>query len=130
MDELNMYFVQNNKNPNGGRFYNIYVNEGEKLDLTKFDTTDIDKFYSDVREVDSTFKKAGGLIIGGIKKINSVSMYSEDKGGVNISTEVEEAYNEWLDLDEKSNELYEQLTKIQKEKNQLSEKIKTRKRGK
>ena len=130
MDELNMYFIQNNKNPNGGRFYNIYVNEGEKLDLTKFDTTDIDKFYLDVQEVDPTFKKAGGLIIGGIKKINSVSMYSEDKGGVNISTEVEEAYNEWLDLDEKSNELYEQLTKIQKEKNQLSEKIKTRKRGK
>lgn len=129
MDELNMYFVQNNKNPHGGRFYNIYVNMGEKLDLTQFDTTDIDKFYLDVLEVDPTFKKAGGLIIGGVKKISSVSMYSKDLGGVNISTEVEEAYNEWLEIEEKSNELYEQLTKLQNEKNKLSAKIKTKKRG-
>ena len=130
MDELNMYFVQNNKNPNGGRFYNIYVNQGEKLDLSKFDTSDIDQFYYDVVKVDPTFKKAGGLILGGVKKINSVSMYSIDKGGVNITTEEEEAYNEWLKIEEKSNELYEQLTKLQKEKNELSAKIKSKKRGK
>ena len=130
MEELNMYFVQNNKNPNGGRFYNIYVNEGEKLDLSKYDTTDIDLFYEEVKLDDSTFKKAGGLIIGGIKKINSVSVYSIDKGGVNITTEEEQAYNEWLELEEKSNELYEQLTKLQKEKNELSVKIKSKRRGK
>ncbi len=130
MEELNMYFVQNNKNPNGGRFYNIYVNEGEKIDIAKYDTTDIDLFYELVKIDDPTFKKAGGLIIGGIKKINSISVYSIDKGGVNITTEEEQAYNEWLELEEKSNELYEQLTKLQEEKNELSQKIKSKKRGK
>lgn len=130
MEELNIYFVENNKNPRGGRFYNIYVNIGDKLDLSKFDISDIDKFYDDVKEVDPTIKKAGGLVLGGVKKISSVTMYSIDKGGVNISTEEEEAYNEWLELDEKSNELYEQLQKLQEEKNELSQKIKSKKRGK
>ena len=130
MEELNMYFVINKKNPNGGNFYNIYVNEGEKLDLSKYDTTDIDKFYEEVKLDDPTFKKAGGLIIGKLKTIGSLTMYTKDNGGVNISMEEQDAYNEWLELDRKSNELYEQLSEIQKEKNELSVKIKSKRRGK
>ncbi len=130
MEELNMYFVINKKNPNGGNFYNIYVNEGEKLDLSKYDTTDIDKFYEEVKLDDPTFKKAGGLIIGKLKTIGSLTMYTKDNGGVNISMEEQDAYNEWLELDKKSNELYEQLSQIQKEKNELSVKIKSKRRGK
>ena len=125
-----MYFVLNTKNPIGGHFYNIYVNEGEKLDLSIYDTTDIDAFFEVVHSKDSTFKKAGGLIIGRTKTIGSVTMYTKDIGGVNISLDEQSAYDEWLELDTKSNELYEQLTQIQNEKNKLSEKIKTKKRGK
>ena len=130
MEELNMYFVINKKNPNGGNFYNIYVNEGEKLDLSKYDTSDIDLFYERVKLDDPTFKKAGGLIIGKLKTIGSLTMYTKDNGGVNISMEEQDAYNEWLELDRKSNELYEQLSQIQKEKNELSVKIKSKRRGK
>ena len=126
MDELNMYFVINKKNPNGGRFYNIYVNEGEKLDLSLYDTSDIDDFYETVKKDDPTFKKAGGLIIKSTKTIGSLNIYTS---GTNISAEEQEAYDKWLELDSMSNKLYDQLTEIQKEKNQLSKKIKTKKRG-
>ena len=124
MEEVNMYFVLNTKNPNGGQFYNIYVNEGKKIDLSKFDTSDIDKFYLDVKKIDDTFKKAGGLIIGRTKKIGSLTMYTLDKGGMNLSLEEEKAYLDWLELDRKSNELYDRLTEIQNEKTILSNKIK------
>ena len=124
MEELNMYFVINKKNPNGGNFYNIYVNEGEKLDLSKFNTLDIDQFYLDVKKIDPTFKKAGGLIIGKLNTIGSLTMYTLDKGGINLSLEEEKAYDNWLELDRKSNELYDKLTEIQIEKNKISNKIK------
>ncbi len=124
MEELNMYFVLNTKNPMGGNFYNIYVNEGEKIDLTKYDNTDIDKFYELVKQDDDSFKKAGGLIIGKLKTIGSLTMYTLDKGGVNISVDEEKAYEDWLELDKKSNELYENLIQIQEEKNRISYKIK------
>lgn len=124
-----MYFVLNTKNPNGGNFYNIYSNEGEKIDISKYDISDLDKFLEDVQKDDSTFKKAGGLIIGKNKTIGSTTLYTLDKGGINLSLEEETAYSNWLELDRKSNELYEQLTKIQIEKNKISEKIKRKKRG-
>lgn len=124
MEELNMYFVLNTKNPNGGNFYNIYVNQGEKLDLSIYDTTDIDKFYEEVRKDDETFKKTGGLIIGKGKTIGSLTTYILDKGGVNITVDEEKAYIDWLELDKKSNEIYENLVKIQEQKQQLSNKIK------
>lgn len=130
MNELNMYFVLNNKNPNGGNFYNIYSNEGEKIDISKYDISDLDKFLEEVKKDDPTFKKAGGLIIGKNKTIGSTTLYTLDKGGINLSLEEEITYNTWLELDRKSNELYEKLTEIQLEKNILSEKIKIKKRGK
>lgn len=125
MDEVNIYFIENNKNSIGGKFYNVYLNNGDRIDLNYYisKVKNIDELEELVKVDDKTFKKTGGIILRRCETIGSATLYTEDKGGVNISLEQQVAYKKWMDLDKESNELYERLTQIQLEKNVLSDKI-------
>lgn len=125
MEEVNIYFVLNKKNQIGGKFYNVYLNRGDKIDLNKYlsEIKDLDKIEELVKLDDESFKKTGGIILKRCETIGSTTLYTEDRGGVNISLEQQAVYEKWMDLDKESNELYERLTQIQLEKNILSDKI-------
>lgn len=140
---VNIYFVPNNKNKVGGKFYNVYLNREEQLDLTSFlnSIVDISELEDKVKEHDDTFKIAGGIIIKQDESIGSATIYKPDNGDINLNTEQQDAYERWIALDKTSNELYEkrkkdmeefillqrkidqQLEQIQFEKNKLSEQI-------
>lgn len=110
---VNIYFVPNNKNKIGGRFYNVYINRNEKLDLGPFlnSIIEIDELEEKVQEQDSTFKTTGGIILKKDEEIKSATVYTENNGDINISYEQQDAYDRWIQLDKLSNELYSQRKK-------------------
>jgi len=141
--EKNIYLVKNTKNEHGGQFYNIYKNEGEKLDLTSYlERIDgIDELDYLVYQDDKTFKRAGGLILGKDDKIVSTTVYTPNMGKIEITEEEQNLYDTWQKLDELSNVLYEarkqemedfivsqkrideQLKKLLEQKQQISKSI-------
>lgn len=142
--DVNIYFVPNDKNKIGGRFYNVYLNREERLDLAPFlnSVVDLDELETKVKEEDDTFKVAGGIILKKDESIGSATIYTPDNGGINLNSEQQVAYQKWIELDKISNDLYderkkdmeefislqrqldEKLLKIQMEKQELSNQIK------
>ncbi len=108
--KVNIYFVPNDKNKKGGRFYNVYVNQSERLDLSPFlnSIVDIDDLDDKVREEDESFKKTGGIIIKSNEEIESATVYSSSNGEVSLSAEEQSSYERWMALDKLSDELYNQ----------------------
>lgn len=110
---VNIYFVPNNKNKIGGRFYNVYLNREEKLDLAPFldSVVDIQELEPTVQKEDETFKAAGGIIIKQNETIGSATVYAPDNGEIKLNSEEEMTYAKWLELENLSNALYEQRKK-------------------
>jgi len=110
---VNIYFVPNNKNKIGGRFYNVYLNREERLDLAPFldSVVDIQELEPTVQKEDETFKAAGGIIIKQNETIGSATVYAPDNGEIKLNSEEEMTYAKWLELENLSNALYEQRKK-------------------
>ena len=130
----NLYLVPNHKNPKGGRFYNIYKNQGVKLDLSGLiDLDDIDRLEEDVHEAtgDETFKRIGGVITSLDEQIESTNIYNEFSSGETISPEQKRDYEQLLrnmakisEIEEHNRQLLVKLrTSMEKRK------VKTLKRG-
>lgn len=64
--ELNIYIVPNMRK-NGGKFYTICTNEGEKLNLTSMEA------FEELRKIDSTLVKRGGIILKQDEEIGSIN---------------------------------------------------------
>lgn len=64
---VNIYMIPNLKN-NRGTLYNIYVNSGERLDLTDITS------YEDLKEKDSTVDKRGELLLKPNEKISFIDI--------------------------------------------------------
>ena len=63
---VNIYFISNFRK-SGGKFYTICTNVGERLDLSNIST------FEEVKELDDTIVKRGGLILKRDEKIESVN---------------------------------------------------------
>lgn len=107
---VNVYFVPNSKSPvEGGRFYNCYINRAGNLDLSEMlplnldeiisPDTDIDEIEEIVKQVDPTFKAAGGIILNKDETIGNVSVFTPNDGTVGVSPEEKEKMDEIDDLD-------------------------------
>ena len=64
--KVNIYLIPNFKNT-GGKFYTIFTNVGEKLDLSNINS------FEEALEIDSTIVKRGGVILKKDEEIDSVS---------------------------------------------------------
>lgn len=95
---VNVYFVENPKAPKeGGKFYNVYINRVEKLDLYQVlpldlssivaPNTDIDAVEWLVGQKDKTFKKVGGIILYRDETIGDITVYRVNDGKISISPE-------------------------------------------
>lgn len=111
--KVNIYFVPNDKNKKGGRFYNVYVNRNERLDLSSFlnSLLDIDELDDAVQKEDKTFKKTGGIIIKSDEEIESATVYTSNNGEISLSIEEQSEYERWMALDKLSDTLYAQRQK-------------------
>ena len=128
----------------GGDFYKLFINRDEKLDLTEYlnSIEDIDQLESVVQQVDETFKGAGGIILKRGEPIASSTVYSASDGEISLDSEEQNEYLKWLELEAKSEELYQKrkqdmqeflqkqteidtkLDMIQEEKRKITEKMK------
>lgn len=82
--DVTIYFVPNNKNKIGGRFYNIYLNKEEKLDLALFlnNVADLDEFDKNVKEKYDRFKIIGGINLkkdGNVKEYDVILTFNNPK---------------------------------------------------
>ena len=112
--KVNIYFVPNDKNKTGGRFYNVYLNRKEKLDLKPFlDNTNIDELEEKIG--DATFKKAGGIILRRNDSIVSATVYTQSSGTIELNHEQLDAYQRLLELEKLSDELYKTRKKEMEE---------------
>ena len=113
--DVNIYFVPNNKNKTGGKFYNVYLNREEKLDLKPVldNITNIDELEEKIGA--ATFKKAGGIILRRNDSIVSATVYTQSSGSIELNHEQQDAYQRWLQLDKISNEIYETRKKEMEE---------------
>lgn len=113
--DVNIYFVPNNKNKTGGKFYNVYLNREERLDLKPFldNTTYIDELEEKIG--DATFKKAGGIILRRNDSIVSATVYTQSSGNIELNHEQQDAYQRWLQLDKISDEIYKTRKKEMEE---------------
>lgn len=121
----NIYLVPNYKNVNGGRFYNIYKNQGAKLDLSELvDLEDIDSLEEKVHTAtgDTTFKKIGGVITRVSEKIESANVYNDFSSGEHISLESKKKYEQLL-------QNLELINRIQEENKKLVDEIKSSEKG-
>ena len=64
--KVNIYLIPNFKNT-GGRFYTIFTNVGERIDLSNINS------FEDALEIDSTIVKRGGVILKKDEEIDSIS---------------------------------------------------------
>ena len=107
---VNVYFVENPKAPSeGGKFYNVYINRVEKLDLYQVlpldlnsivaPGTDIDAVEWLVGQKDKTFKKVGGIILYRDETIGDISVYKVNDGRVSITNEDKNKLDKINDLD-------------------------------
>ena len=71
-NKVNIYLIPNFKNK-GGKFYTIYTNEGEILDLSNI------KSIEEFQNLDPTITKKGGLILKKNEEIGSVSFLKGNK---------------------------------------------------
>ena len=95
MKVTNLYLVPNNKNPHGGRFYNIYKNQGERLDLSEIiNPDDIDSLEEDVRRItgDESFKRIGGVITCLGEEIETTNVYNGFSNSTYLPQEVVDNY--------------------------------------
>ena len=121
----NLYLVPNYKNLNGGRFYNIYKNQGAKLDLSGLvDLDNIDSLEEKVHTVtgDTTFKRIGGVITKVSEQIESTNVYNDFSTGEHISPESKKNYEQLLHN-------LELISRIQEENKELVDKIRSSEKG-
>ena len=113
--DVNIYFVPNDKNKTGGKFYNVYLNREERLDLKPFldNTTYIDELEEKIG--DASFKKAGGIILRRNDSIVSATVYTQSSGNIELNHEQQDAYQRWLQLDKISDEIYKTRKKEMEE---------------
>jgi len=64
--KVNIYLIPNFRNT-GGKFYTIFTNVGERLDLSSIES------YEEAEKIDSTIVKRGGVILKKDEEIDSVS---------------------------------------------------------
>ena len=64
--KVNIYLIPNFRNT-GGKFYTIFTNVGERLDLSSIES------YEEASKIDSTIVKRGGVILKKDEEIDSVS---------------------------------------------------------
>ena len=64
--KVNIYLIPNFRNT-GGKFYTIFTNVGERLDLSSIES------YEEASKIDSTVVKRGGVILKKDEEIDSVS---------------------------------------------------------
>lgn len=88
---VDIYFIPNNKNKVYGKFYNVYLNKNEQLDLAPFlnSLVDMSEFEDKIKEQYETSKTTGDTIInqankaldmiGNIKKIKGISPNGSEK---------------------------------------------------
>lgn len=122
-NKVNLYFVPNTKNETGGQFYNLYINRGERLDLTPFleEVDDIGDLAKKVKKEDKTFKSTGGMILKRDDEFQSVDVYSPDEEGINITPEEQSNYKILVELVRLSNWQAEQLIETQRKIQELTE---------
>lgn len=116
-----LYLIPNEKNRIGGDFYNIYISRGEKLDLSRFyqPGSTIAEVETQMKKIDPTFKKIGGIILNQGEMIDSTFTFIPK----NATKELEEyqLLKEYIDL---SIEQGEVLKKQMKELEKTQAKIK------
>ena len=64
--KVNIYLIPNFRNT-GGKFYTIFTNVGERIDLSNINS------FEDALEIDSTIVKRGGVILKKDEEIDSIS---------------------------------------------------------
>ena len=96
---VNVYFIPNDKSPiDGGRFYDLYINRVDNLNLNSIlpldldtistlgqDNDSIEKFIQE--NYDKTFKRAGGAILNRDETIGNVSVFRPNDGTIGVSPE-------------------------------------------
>ena len=107
---VNVYFVPNPKTPiEGGRFYNCYINRVENLDLGQILPLNLEEIIPEGMDVDSiewyvqdrfdsTFKKAGGIILNKDETIGNVNVFKPSDGRIGITQEEHSKYKELEEL--------------------------------
>jgi hypothetical protein len=118
---VNVYLIPNEKS-DGGRFYNVYINRQDNLDLNgilplnldeiippDMDTDSIEWFIKE--NYDDTFKAAGGIILNKDETVGNISVFKPNDGTVGVSPEEKSKMDKIESLDkeiqEKENELLE-----------------------
>ena len=121
---VNVYFIPNDKTPDGGRFYNCYINRVDNLDLEKILPLDLSSIVPSEMDIDSiewyvqehyddTFKVAGGIILKKDETIGNVSIFKPNDGKVGVSVEEKEKMDQMDDLDSRINEKQKQLDELE-----------------
>ncbi len=127
-EAVNIYIVPNEKNKSGGKFYNIYLNRKEKIDLKEFYHGSLEEMERNIKKKDPTFKKTGGLILRRKETIESFSSYILNEDGVLLDPKEQQDYSELKTYLEISLEQGEALEEQMKEFSSTQKKIKSLKR--
>ncbi len=131
---VNVYFIPNEKSPiEGGKFFNVYINRVDNLNLDDLLPEDLSKIASPKMGIDSvewyvqehfdpTFKLVGGIILNKDETIGNVNVFRPNDGKVGVSREEKEKINKIDNLDKEIDDKQEKLTKINSD---ITEKEKT-----
>jgi len=128
---VNVYLIPNEKSPiDGGKFFNVYINRVDNLNLDDILPEDLSKICSPKMDIDSvewyvqenfdpTFKLVGGIITNKDEKIGNVNVFRPNDGKVGVSREEKEKINKIDNLD-KEIEIKEKTSKyIEEQMNQI-----------
>ena len=124
---VNVYFIPNPKSPiAGGRFYNCYLSSATNLNLEEIlpidletivpPNMDIDAVEWYVREhADSSFTKAGGIIVRKDESIGGVNVFRPNDGKIGITKEEKTRYEKLEELGKKLKEVTDKSKKAKEE---------------
>lgn len=128
---VNVYFIPNEKSPiDGGKFFNVYINRVDNLNLDDILPEDLSKISSPKMDIDSvewyvqenfdpTFKLVGGIITNKDETIGNVNVFRPNDGKVGVSREEKEKINKIDDLDKEIEEKEKTSEYIEEQMNQI-----------
>ena len=112
----NLYAIENvHASTEGGKFYNIYKNHGEKLDLSAIIPKDMDinviePYITD--KYDKTFKGVGGMILNRDDSIGDIHAFKPNYDQIEITAEEKRMLDEIADLDQQIKNRKEELGQL------------------
>ena len=128
---VNVYLIPNEKSPiDGGKFFNVYINRVDNLNLDDILPEDLSKISSPKMDIDSvewyvqenfdpTFKLVGGIITNKDETIGNVNVFRPNDGKVGVSREEKEKINKIDDLDKEIEEKEKTSEYIEEQMNQI-----------